>query len=138
MSQDEIVTTPDITEVERYEQAVAMSYQGPLPPAREFERYEIASTGAGKAILDLAENSSRRTFEAQLDTNRTARHITWSVVAIVAVVTTAVAVVSLALIDAGSETLGAIGSIAGAFFIGLGVLVTWIRGRPTKSGDNES
>lgn len=124
-------------EVEHYERTTSLSYIGPLPPASEFERYEAASSGAGKAILELADNSSRRSHEAQLDSNRTARHITWSVVAIVGIVAAVVLVVSLALIDAGAETLGAVGSITGAVFLGLGVLTQWIHARRTERADGE-
>ena len=124
-------------EVEHYERKTSLSYAGPLPPASEFERYEAASPGAGKAILELADNSSRRSHEAQLDSNRTARHITWSVVAIVGIVATVVLVVSLALIDAGAETLGAVGSITGAVFIGLGVLSQWIHARRTERSSGQ-
>lgn len=123
-------------DVERYERTTSLSYVGPLPPASEFERYEAVAPGAGKAILELADNSSRRAHEAQLDSNRTARHITWSVVVIVGIVAVVVLVVSLALIDAGAETLGAVGSITGAVFIGLGVLSQWIHARRTERANS--
>ncbi|WP_419856283.1 hypothetical protein [Candidatus Poriferisodalis sp.] len=58
-------------------------------------------------------------------------------VTIVGIVAAVVLVVSLALIDAGAETLGAIGSITGAVFIGLGVLSQWIHARRSAQDNGE-
>ncbi|MHB8129171.1 MAG: DUF2335 domain-containing protein [Mobilitalea sp.] len=33
-----------------------MTYEGPLPPASEFERYERVCPGAADRILSMAEN----------------------------------------------------------------------------------
>lgn len=107
------------------------SADGPRLPASDIERYEAASSGLGDAILEFADNCSRRSHEAQMDSNRTARHITWSVVAIAGIVAALILVVSLALIGASEDTHGAVESIAGAVFIGL-----WVRGlcRKVASG----
>ncbi|WP_419841305.1 hypothetical protein [Candidatus Poriferisodalis sp.] len=127
MTGDDIATAGE--QSENIETELSLSYSGPLPPAYEFEQYERASPGAGKEILTLAESTSRRSHEAQLDTNRTARHLAWAGVALITVVAFMVLVISLMLINAGAEWLGAIGSLAGAVFIGLGALAQWTNSR---------
>lgn len=100
------------------------SYSGPLPPAAEFVRYEEAVPGAGERIIGLAENSSKRTYDAHLDDNRLGRHVLRSVVVLGAVIVTAQVIVSRDLISAGSVELGSVASIASAAFVGIGVLLT--------------
>lgn len=120
-----------------HEVSTVESYSGPLPPASEFVRYEEAVPGAGERIIGLAENSSKRTYEAHLDDNRLGRHLLWSVVVLGAIILTAQVIVSRDLISAGSVELGSVASIASAAFVGLGVLLTWRRGRKTSQDSTQ-
>lgn len=136
MTDDALIVRPDNAQgapreqtVELAQSVAAVSYSGPLPPVEDFERYEAAVPGAGERIIALAEASSERSYEIQIDDNRTTRHVTWSMFAMVAVVALAALVVSLVLVGAGSPLLGSLASTASAVFIGLGVLLTWWRGR---------
>lgn len=117
-------------------QGFSQSYSGPLPPAAEFARYDEAVPGAGERIIELAENSSRRSLEAQLDDNRLGRHVTWSIVILGIALFGAQVLIARDLIAEGSVELGSVAAIASAIFIGLGVLVNWWRGRK-KDGDSE-
>ena len=119
-----------------HEVSTVESYSGPLPPAAEFIRYEKAVPGAGERIIGLAENASKRTYEAHLDDNRLGRHVIWSVVALGAIVFTAQVIVSRDLISAGSVELGSVAAIASAAFVGLGVMTTWKRGRKISQDDS--
>ena len=119
-----------------HEVSTVESYSGPLPPAAEFIRYEEAVPGAGERIIGLAENTSKRTYEAHLDDNRLGRHVLWSVVVLGAIVFIAQVIVSRDLISAGSVELGSVASIASAAFVGIGVLLTWRHGRKA-SQDNK-
>lgn len=112
-----------------HEVSTVQSYSGPLPPAAEFARYEEAVEGAGERIISLAENSSKRTYEAHLDDNRLGRHVIWSVAVLGVIIFTAQVIISRQLISAGSVELGSVASIASAVFVGIGVLLTWRRGR---------
>ena len=120
-----------------HEVSTVESYSGPLPPAAEFARYEDAVPGTGERIIGLAENASRRTHEAHLDDNRLGRHVLWSAVVLGAVVVAAQVIVSRDLISAGSVELGSVASIASAAFVGMGVLLTWRRGRNAGQDDKE-
>ena len=120
-----------------HEVSTVESYSGPLPSATEFARYEEAVEGAGERIISLAENTSKRTYEAHLDDNRLGRHVIWSVTVVAAIVFTAQVIVSRDLISAGSVELGSIASIASAVFVGLGVLLTWRRGRKSSQDTPE-
>lgn len=120
-----------------HEVNTVQSYSGPLPPASEFARYEEAVEGAGERIISLAENSSKRTYEAHLDDNRLGRHVIWSVTVVAVIVFTAQVIISRDLISAGSVELGSIASLASAVFVGLGVLLTWRRGRRSSQDASE-
>lgn len=88
--------------------------------------------GAGERIIGLAENASKRTHEAHLDDNRLGRQMLWSLVVLGAIFFAAQVIVSRDLISAGSVELGSVASIASAVFVGIGVLLTWRRGRRTS------
>ncbi|MCY3948690.1 MAG: hypothetical protein OXF61_05760 [Acidimicrobiaceae bacterium] len=120
-----------------HEVSTVESYSGPLPPASEFALYEDAVPGSGERIIGLAENTSKRTYEAHLDDNRLGRHLLWSLVALGAIFFVAQVIVSRDLISAGSVELGSVASSASAVFVGIGVLLTWRRGRRTNQDSTE-